>query len=184
MPANPLAYLQVIRCATCDASHPFPIKARVFPLDALFRFGRERGWDMDRKGKHKCPGCKEKEKMQADVRTNTGASEQPPRQMDAQDRRRVFRAVDEAYDDVNHRYVPGYTDETVAKNLGVPRKWVEIIREENFGPAGVDPQIAAIITEVNRLDAEIKKASAAYFEFLAAAEKRVSDLRARIERLA
>lgn len=170
---------QVVQCAFCDDGQLVIFTtAKPLPPSAVRRFGRERGWDIDRRGKHKCPNCKENEKVHNNLEKTASPSQQPPRDMDAHARRRVFRAVDEAYDDVNNRYCPSYSDERIAKDLGVPRKWVETIRNENFGPAGVDPELAAITDEIERIDAEVKKAMNTCFEVMAGAEKRITELRA------
>lgn len=55
-------------------------------------------------------------------------------------RRRVYDALDEAYDEKAKRYrakLNGkFTDQTIADGLGCSVKLVEKIREEFFGPAG------------------------------------------------
>lgn len=48
--------------------------------------------------------------------------------------RKIMDALDGCYAPEQQRYKGGYTDDTVAKALGVPRKWVSDIREQFFGP--------------------------------------------------
>lgn len=64
-----------------------------------------------------------------------GAASLPPRQMLREDRRLIFAQLEDCYLDEKSGYVDGWSDEKVAKTLNVPRKWVEQIRDENFGPA-------------------------------------------------
>ena len=66
-------------------------------------------------------------------------------------RRVIFRALDEAYDEPNKCYVPGFTDQTIADSLKFPRAWITERREADFGPAGADPAIAELRAELANL---------------------------------
>lgn len=56
----------------------------------------------------------------------------PDRDMDKTDRRIVFARLNEVYGD--DMYNDEWTDEKVAEDLGVPVKWVEVVRDQDFGP--------------------------------------------------
>ncbi|WP_336801677.1 hypothetical protein [Kaistia sp. MMO-174] len=58
-----------------------------------------------------------------------------PRTPSFDDRRIINAKLEEVYLDEKRGYGPGWTDQKVADDLSVPRKWVEIQREANFGPA-------------------------------------------------
>jgi len=53
------------------------------------------------------------------------------RQMDRLDKRAIFAKLDEVYDDKMYR--DDWSDEMVAKDLGVPIDWVEQVRAADFG---------------------------------------------------
>lgn len=67
-----------------------------------------------------------------------GASEKPPRALTRDDRRIIFAKLEDCYIDEKAGYAAGWNDERVAKELGVPRAWIEEVREQNFGPNKVD----------------------------------------------
>ena len=70
-------------------------------------------------------------------------------------RRAIFREIDESY--VNKSYVEGVTDKTIGDKLRTPGAWVKTIREENFGPAGLDPAILAAHKALVGLQERVKR---------------------------
>ncbi len=74
---------------------------------------------------------------------------EPPQEMSREDRRCVFEKLNEVYLDEDHGYGDGWSDERVAKDLGVPRAWVSKIRDENCGPE-VGPKAKANFAEEAR----------------------------------
>jgi hypothetical protein len=86
-----------------------------------------------------------------------------PRSPSRDDKRLIMLELQEVYIGEDKGYEPGHSDETVAKKLNVPRKWVEDIREEFFGPA-VDPELGKINGEIAaltvRLDAHERETRA------------------------
>lgn len=61
--------------------------------------------------------------------------------MSASDHRRIFRKIDENWDDARGRYVADWGDNKVAITLDVPRAWVEHVRKEAFGETGGSEEI-------------------------------------------
>lgn len=119
------------------------------PDEAISRAFRRKGWFVaatarkDRCPEHAKPHRKpaqEAPKMAADTKVidirspQPGASDLPPREMTKTDRRLVIAKLEEVYEDEATGYSTGWHDERVAKDMAVPRAWVELIREENFGP--------------------------------------------------
>jgi len=66
-----------------------------------------------------------------------------PRQPQREDKRLIILEIENHYLGPDRGYPPGTTDETVAKSLNVPVKWVADLREEFFGPV-VNPELAAL----------------------------------------
>ena len=79
-------------------------------------------------------------------------SETPPRTMGREDRQIVFARLQDVYEGEATGYSKDWNDERVARDLGVPRKWVEEVREQFFGPIRAD-QSAEIIEITDRLSA-------------------------------
>jgi hypothetical protein len=68
-------------------------------------------------------------------------------------RRKIFRQIDDHWDEDAKRYRRNNSDEIIARDLNVPRDWVRQIREEAFGEIGTNDEIEEFKAE---LDAAIK----------------------------
>jgi hypothetical protein len=128
-----------------------------------------KGWHLgSNKKKDTCPDClKVRRKPQPTVKEEPelgkdppvipvipridGASELPPREMTREDRRIIFAKLEEVYVDEQTGYSREWHDARVAADLNCPRKWVETIREENFGPQRTE-QSAEIAELTKKLD--------------------------------
>lgn len=161
----------VIRCGKCGAAETTESNGANMPPEACARFFRSRGWRVaGSPKKDRCPAClaaehshkppiEENETMGlskdatvVEIRPpQPGASEQAPRQMTREDRRLIFAKLEEVYIDERVGYCPGWNDERVAKDMAVPRAWVETIREENFGPQKAE-QSAEVIELRERIE--------------------------------
>ncbi|HEX8836764.1 MAG TPA: hypothetical protein VF748_07505 [Candidatus Acidoferrum sp.] len=79
----------------------------------------------------------------------------PPREITRADRRVIFSKLEEVYDDELTGYQIGWTDERVAVDLGVPLAWVRLVRDDNFGPMGTNPEITKLLEEGQRWRGEL-----------------------------
>ncbi len=170
----PDSQAMILTCGKCGSEWACRYKNKRLPVDAILNKARQAGWDARTNGKHTCKEC------QMDVKS---PSETGPREMQPQDRRRVFRAVEEVYDEPNSRYRGGNTDHTVALSLNVPRAWVEMIREENFGPSGHNLQMEQIETEIRRAIADMKAVADALLAGAAQAERKIGELNGLAEKV-
>lgn len=75
----------------------------------------------------------------------------PPRQMTAEEKRRVREALLTHFDDEMGRYTIGWDDARVAKETATPAASVATFREIVFGPLRPDPEIAAIKAEIDKM---------------------------------
>lgn len=82
------------------------------------------------------------------------------RQMSPSDRRRVFREVDDAWDEARGRYLGSNTDHAIATKLDVPRAWVEQIRRESFGDSGKNEDFDKLIGNLQNLKGEAERSGA------------------------
>lgn len=163
---------QTITCGECGAKdgagrHGGKAGGKLPPA-AIARFFIARGWRIGATArKDRCPACrkpqrqpKEPPQMAADPKIvnitspKPGASEKPPREMSREDRRLIFAKLEEVYVDEKVGYSAGWHDERVAKDMAVPRAWVELIREENFGPikAAQNPEIVELTARIDVLE--------------------------------
>lgn len=70
--------------------------------------------------------------------------------MSKDQKRAIWREIDENYE--RDRYIPGVTDKSIGEKLKFPWAWVKQVREEDFGPAGVDPEIAKLQGQIDDLE--------------------------------
>ena len=106
------------------------------------------------KGKLRCPSCDAKRKV-VPMKPATPATTATP-EPTKRERIQIISMLSECYDLDAERYTGGDTDETVADVLGVRPGFVSIIREAEFGPAGVNEDMAALKIELEAaiIDAE------------------------------
>jgi hypothetical protein len=132
------------------------------PFKAFRAAAAQRGWAFDGEA-FSCPDHKPEGTMTTQTKS---PSEAPPREMTREQRRAIFREIDDSYD--KNGYCMDVTDQSIADKLSFPCAWVEKVREENFGPAGADPRLKALVSKVEAAEATAQKA---YDGALAAAEK-------------
>jgi hypothetical protein len=87
-------------------------------------------------------------------------SAEPPRTPSRDEKRRVYEAVEGVYPKAEGGYMPGASDESIAKKLGLPRAWITKTRDEFFGPASV-VNLAKIEEEVQKARARVNAAEEA-----------------------
>jgi hypothetical protein len=142
-----------------------------------------KGWSVGRrKQDHRCPRCQRNAKLvspkpaagpvavapkkedpmnsttiKPPPRTPAGLLTPPEREMSRDDRRIIFAKLEEVYVDGKVGYADGWSDAEVAKHLGVPRSWVRVIRDENFGEEITSENTRAKIAECLKLIGDIKK---------------------------
>lgn len=130
----------------------------------------EMGWEIGRNClQNVCPDCQAKKPKTAHLTVVSDRTEEnkmavvepivktdPPRTMTREDRRIIFEKMNGVYLDEKRGYDSGWSDVKLATDLGVPRAWVEQVREEMFGPVSSNPEIEAFVRAVADLD-EFKK---------------------------
>lgn len=110
---------------------------------------QQMGWDVVGKAE-RCPACKAKRKAQKMAARKPkpvpveSASDALLRQPTRAQRREIMGLLEVSYDVEVERYSGHETDETIAAVLNVLPGWVSAIREEFFGAAGGNDEIAAL----------------------------------------
>lgn len=140
--------LQVISCTHegCQNYNSVVKSQKQKPEDVIYNIARRRGWIINpKKGEALCPTHAKGEKMTTQLTK--------PREATTEDRRRIFREIDENY--VAKSYIDGVTDKTIGEKLKMPWAWVAKVREENFGPEGEDKQAKFLKAEIERLSKKI-----------------------------
>ena len=181
-----------IACSACSAVEQAGRASRHgknLPPEAITKFLRNKGWTVgSTPRKDLCPACTATARKTAMKETSVphdtkvveikpklnGISELPPREMTREDRRIVFAKIEEVYLDETTGYIKDWNDERVAKDLSCPRKWVETIRDENFGPAhaALNPQVLVLLDEIDGAVIMVNKIATDTAEF----NKKVNDM--------
>jgi hypothetical protein len=139
--------------------------------------------------KDQCPACAarrkpRKEKTMELTVAATGSQAEPPRVCSREDRRIIMDKLEEVYG--KDSYKSPWTDNGVAKDLGVPRDWVSKLREEFFGPAGSNPMFEEYLATCAKIDHGLEAATSAYavtLKNVEACEKAISELRDEVSKI-
>ncbi len=143
-----------LKCSMCRTADSVVAAGHAgnLPPEMVRKKFTERGWEVGTSPKGDlCPACikkasKRKVEPIAGAFSKAGliimtpeqapkVTAEPPREMSREDSRIVVAKLNEIYIDERTGYDKGWSDERVAKDLGVPRAWVSKLREEIFGPA-------------------------------------------------
>lgn len=85
-----------------------------------------------------------------------------PRAMDPDDRRLIFTKLNDVWAGKDVGYVVPWTDQAVAKDLGVPFGWVAEVRSQFFGEAKDNNEIREMLSEAHavleKIEARAKEA--------------------------
>ncbi|RWX72544.1 hypothetical protein [Mesorhizobium sp. M2A.F.Ca.ET.039.01.1.1] len=166
--------------------------------DDLFRVWGRSGWEIgSNPNRDLCPACASAKRRSAHkpktekpmgnkpaplnaqvipMPAVLAATPEAPRQPSFDEKRLINAKLEEIYLDDKRGYAPGWTDKRVAEDLGVPRKWIEDLREANFGPAQDNEEIRLAIEEAHTLRNDTQKA-------LADARREVAAMRQRADQL-
>lgn len=133
--------------ASSDARRPKESQARAKAISM--------GWAYV-KNKLRCPSCEAKRKVvkMEDVKK---AKAEPDRQPTRDEKRKIMDMLGEVYDTDNEQYLQGDTDDTVAEVLGVMPGWVADLRDEFFGPAGSNEDMASLGEDLAKWMASVEE---------------------------
>jgi hypothetical protein len=146
------------RCSEpgCNARLHIPILAKRRPPEVIIKMAKNKGWEIDVSKKiSRCPEHNKENPMSKQTAPEEARISTELRQPTREQRRAIFREIDENYD--GRAYVLGASDKSIAEKLKVPWAWVAAIREENFGPPGLDPELQAAIKKIEGLEAKVKQ---------------------------
>jgi len=131
------------------------------PDEVIAKKIQQSGWVLGVGNKDdQCPACATRRPLK--LVSDTAPKADPPREPSRDDLRIIFEKLSETYVDDKTGYSPGWSDNRVAHDLGVPRAWVSRVRDEMFGPIGTNPEMQHFLQEAEVLlqDARAALASA------------------------
>ena len=165
MPAN---RVYSIRCSDCGVRGEIaPTNAAgCLPPEMVTKKFNQRGWKVGTTPrKDVCPECRKRDSMRiAKVDKNLRAEiidlhpkkEEPVKTLDRETRRIILAKLNEVYGDERSGYCQGWSDERVAKDLGIQGSWVTDLRYENFGDLPVSAIDKGFLDEAREVLEKIK----------------------------
>jgi len=99
-------------------------------------------------------------------------------------RRAVLQWLDEAYDVDKSNYRAGVTDASIAKETGAAAALVKQLREENYGPLSIPPEIAELAADLEALRRDTREEQGRHDSAMSALNGRAVTLDDKIKRLA
>ena len=154
----------VVKCRECGVEDTMGIKGGVALISApgISKKFSQRGWSIGSNSQWDiCPSCIAKKKQEkptlkivpkVEEKADLTMKPELPRTMGREDRRIVFEKLNGVYLDERRGYEVGWSDHKVALDLGIPRAWVEQVREEMFGPINTNPEIGDFLKAVKELN--------------------------------
>jgi len=161
------------------------------PPQQLAKWFRQQGWDLDLRApaKVRCPGCQQR-KTKMSTATNGAAASTititagQPRALTPDERGKVRDLLELNFDAKAGRFISGYSDERIAKEVNVPRKAVETLREAAYGELKISPEMAKAMDDIADLAKDGNKIAdevLAMHQKVQAFNVRAASLLARIE---
>lgn len=142
-----------VKCSGCSKRDLFASHGR--PPKAAEQHWRRKGWAIGASARaDKCPECLARiaHPVKPELKVvSTKPKADPPREMSREDKRVIYAKLEEVYAGEHQGYSGLWTDEAVARDLGVPRGWVAAIRDEMFGPVRSNAEIDAMLVECREL---------------------------------
>lgn len=165
----------VVTCRNCSKVENLHIKTAygLLPPVAIEKKFAQKGWEIGTNDRRDiCPNCVAQRDAKPVLKIVPKAEEPPveevievkpelvvktePRTMQRDDRRIIFEKLNGVYLDEKRGYDNDWSDHKVATDLGVPRAWVEQVREEMFGPINTNGDIEEFMRGVAEV-AKFKK---------------------------
>lgn len=146
-------------CGDCGAVESVRVNAArtLLPDEVIDKKFVQHGWRVGSHAKDdRCPKCVAAKKGKTVLKV-VPPSETPPRTMGRDDRRIIFEKLNDTYVDEKTGYDSGWSDHRVASDLGVPRKWVENVREEMFGSVGTNAEMTEFLAKCETDIVEAKR---------------------------
>jgi hypothetical protein len=157
----------VVHCGACPATERIHLHVNMTPEAVKHKF-RNRDWVIERHHAdgHRCPTCrraaqpaptskKETPVMANNVTALPAGSAAPGsaavRDATPLEMRRIFALVEGHFDEAKGCYTGGYTDERVARELGLPRALITRVREESGLKIKGNPEVIALRADIDGL---------------------------------
>lgn len=150
---RPFAHIVCFQCGEDERMNVQVGSHDLLPDREIRKKFEQRGWDIPSLSTARCPACieKAKEERKHDAMNKTviamPAANAAPRGPSRDEQRIIFEKLNDVYVNETTGDSKGWSDQKVATDMGVPRKWVEDIRAQFFGPIGTNPDMEGFLIE-------------------------------------
>ena len=159
----------------CTNTMSTPVSVSMKPAFVVMNMAKKKGWTITG-NRYKNRICPHHQKETIVVTQLTKPKDQPvPSEAARAKRREVFFEIDNAYD--GKTYKPGFSDAQIAEKCKVSLNMVQVIREENFGPAGPDSRVMELHGLIKSMEAKINQIEETGMKAYENAEKAAFDCR-------
>jgi hypothetical protein len=134
----------VIVCSDCAKIEAMRAKANM-PAEAVATMFRNRGWKVDARGKNAiCGKCQM-------TKSTTGPSPAARKSL-----AKATRLLSEYFDEEAGAFRDGWSDDAIAKEVGLSESAVAEWREDSFGPLRVPPEMARLEAEMLKVQKKVQ----------------------------
>lgn len=185
---------QVIACHRCPVEKVVMAHNGRFPEHTLVARFEKCGWGVSRDGAHLCPDCRTKEiaarragRTPSPEEKTMAAAPAPSASPSASGAIvELYMLLDDKYQRARKAYVAGYSDERIAKELGLSVTVVAERREKDFGPVVVDTTLADLCKAGIALSdglTKVRVAAVDLAQLIDVVEQRLGDVEKLVTRL-
>lgn len=171
---------QEISCTVpgCTNTMSTPVSVSMKPASVVMNMAKKKGWTItgNRYKNRICPNHQKETTMVTQLTKPKEKDEVAvPSEAARAKRREVFFEIDSAYQ--GKAYKSGFSDAKIADKCKVSLNMVQMIREENFGPAGHDTKIVELQGLIAAFELRINEIETKAIDALTAAETTAQGLR-------
>lgn len=155
-----VARLVCSQCGVTDSINCASGSGTTLPPDVISKKFGAKGWMVGpNSNSDLCPQHANRRKSAAmeTVAAMPAKKAEEPREMTREHRRIILVKLEEVYIDEKSGYDSGWSDNRVAIDLGIPRAWVTKLRDENFGPSGINEEMGDFLQQADAMLTKAKE---------------------------
>ncbi len=144
-----------IGCHACLRTETLRVVTNQFTGHATIKKFEQLGWRHENGLRWLCPQCwqarLERRKKDGGSMSKVEPINVPPRSLTLVEMRKVMAALDDHFNAEKGIFDPGWSDQRIADEVGVPRASVVLVRREAFGEIKLDPELQEIKAEIDQM---------------------------------
>lgn len=146
-----------LQCHSCPNTFETTVTADMSPSHTL-KEAHKAGWKANGRNPRAttCPDCQQaKRKPKEDATTMTTTQTAVAAPLTSDQRLKIRHLLDTHYDDSRGRYLDGYSDQVIGREVDVAFSKVAEVREAAYGPLAGDDDVSELRKEIDAVKADI-----------------------------